>query len=520
MKRRSFLEFLGKGMVISPLAPSIISSCTQSGDYLSSAITGISPQFSDEVVLAEGLNYKILIKWGEAIGDGKRFGYNNDFTAFLPQGQREGLLWVNHEYVDPILASGFNPENARLKRQILAEMEMVGGSLLKLRKRQSWQVAIGHDENDRLTGSDEIPFEWPEPVAGASSATGTLANCSGGVTPWGTILTCEENYDLFYGEKDFANNDYVPSELQWEVFFPRNRTEHYGWVVEYDPASKTAKKHIGLGRFAHECATVQELEDGRVVIYSGDDRNGGCLYKFISDEAGKISPGKLYVADTENGNWLPIDYGNEAMKALFENETEMKIRTREAAEVTGGTPLDRPEDIEIDPLDGSVLIALTNNKPQGNYFGSLLRLKELDGYDGLRFESDTYLAGGEETGFACPDNMAFDNAGNLWFTSDISGSTMNLPPYDKFRNNGLFVVAREGVNAGKVIQMASAPNDAEFTGPSFAPDGTLFLSVQHPGETSPSPGELTSTWPDGPGNLPKSAVIAITGDLMEAIAES
>ena len=520
MNRRSCLDFLGKGLVLSPLAPSIISSCTQSGDYLNSAIKGISPQFSDEVVLADGLSYKILVKWGQAIGNGKRFGYNNDYTAFLPQGNREGLLWVNHEYVNPILASGYIPENARLKKQILAEMEMVGGSILKLIKRQSWQVAIGHEENDRLTASSQIPFEWPEPVAGATVATGTLANCSGGITPWGTILTCEENYDTFYGERDFAENRYIASQLEWEVFFPKNRTEHYGWVVEFDPATKSAKKHVGLGRFAHECATVKQLEDERVVIYSGDDRNGGCLFKFISDNPGQISPGTLYVANTEKGEWLPIEYANVAMNNNFASETEMKIRTREAAKIIGGTPLDRPEDIEIDPLDGSVLVALTNNVAVGNYFGSLMRLKETDGYDGLTFEVDTYVAGGEETGFACPDNMAFDNSGNLWFTSDISGSSMNLPPYDKFRNNGLFVVVREGVNAGKVIQMASAPNDAEFTGPSFAPDGTMFLSVQHPGETSPSPGELTSTWPDGPGNLPKSAVLAITGDLMETIAES
>jgi len=517
MHRRTFLQFLGKGLIVSPIAPSILSSCSQSGDYLSSTIEGISPQFSDEIVLAEGLEYKILIKWGDAIGDGFRFGYNNDYTAFLPQGAREGLLWVNHEYVDPKLSSGYDPEKARLKSQILAEMDMVGGSLLKIRKKENWQVVIGHDANDRLTGGNKIPFEWPEKVAGSNEAIGTLANCSGGVTPWGTILTCEENYDLFYGDKNFENGDYFPSELEWEVFFPRNKTEHYGWVVEYDPATKTAKKHVSLGRFAHECATVKELEDGRIVIYSGDDQNDGCLYKYISDQPGQVSPGQLYVADTANGVWKLLSMEDNSLNSRFENETELKIRTREAAKIVGGSALDRPEDIEIDPIDGSVIVAMTNNQPKGNYFGSIMRLRELDGYDGLSFTTEDYLTGGEEMGFACPDNMAFDAAGNLWFTSDISGSSMNLPPYEKFGNNGLFVVMRAGVNAGKVTQIASAPNDAEFSGPSFAPDGTLFLSVQHPGETSPSPDELTSTWPDGPGNLPKSAVIAITGKLMSSI---
>ncbi len=516
MDRRSFLQFLGQGAILAPAVPSILSSCTGGGkEYLTSTIKGITPQARDEVILADGLEYQILAKWGDPIGNGLRFGYNNDFTAYLPQGDREGLLWVNHEYVDPTFATGFDPEKARLKSQILAEMEMVGGSLLKLRKREQWSVAIGNDANDRLTGSQRIPFEWHEKVAGAEEAVGTLANCSGGITPWGTILTCEENYDYFYGERDFETGQYYPSEYQWELFFPRNRTEHYGWVVEYDPNTKTAKKHVGLGRFAHECATVQELEDGRVVIYSGDDKNDGCLYKYISDEPGQIYPGQLYVANVQQGTWNPLEMSHPALKARFKDETEMLIRAREAAMLVGGSELDRPEDIEIDPADGSVLVALTNNKPKGNYFGSLMKIVETDGYDGLSFTADTYLTGGEDTGFACPDNLAFDASGNLWFTSDISGSSLNLPPYDKFGNNGLFVVAREGVNAGKVIQLASAPNDAEFTGPSFAPDGTLFLSVQHPGETSPGTDALTSNWPDGPGNLPKSAVIAVTGSLMD-----
>ncbi len=513
MNRRSFIDFLGRGIVMAPLAPSLLSSCTSGGEYLSETIEGLKRGTrSDAVNLIDGLEMEILIKAGDPISSNFKFGYNNDYIAYLAD---QKLLWVNHESVNPKLNPTYHPDNARLRKDILVEMQDVGGSLFRVQGRWgSWEVVQDDEANHRLTASDPIPFEWHEPVAGSDTATGTLANCSGGVTPWGTILTCEENYDLFYGDRDFETGEYAESELQWELFFPRNRTEHYGWVVEFDPKTKTAKKHVALGRFAHECATVKELEDGRVVVYSGDDQNGGCLYKFISDEAGQLSPGKLYVGNFSTGQWEEISYERAELGNVFPSETDMKIRTREAALLVGGTPLDRPEDIEIDPLDGSILVSLTNNKPEENYFGSLMKITETSGYDGLSFGYETYLAGGEETGFACPDNLAFDAAGSLWFTSDISGGDINQPPYESFGNNGLFVVPREGVNAGKVIQVASAPNDAEFTGPCFAPDGTLFLAVQHPGETSAGPQELTSNWPDGAGNLPRPAVVTIKGGII------
>ncbi|MDX1409709.1 MAG: DUF839 domain-containing protein, partial [Saprospiraceae bacterium] len=130
------------------------------------------------------------------------------------------------------------------------------------------------------------------------------------------------------------------------------------------------------------------------------------------------------------------------------------------------------------------------------------------------------LAGGEETGFACPDNLAFDLAGNLWFTSDISGSKMHAEPYTTFKNNGLVLVPRIGKQAGQVLQIASAPRDAELTGPWFAPDGeTLFLSVQHPGELTTSLDNMTSHWPEGGTSMPKPAVVAITGTMMRTIQQ-
>jgi len=129
-----------------------------------------------------------------------------------------------------------------------------------------------------------------------------------------------------------------------------------------------------------------------------------------------------------------------------------------------------------------------------------------------------FLSGGDESGFACPDNLAFDRVGNLWITTDISGSAMNQGVFKNFKNNGLFVVPRKGAQAGQAIQVASAPKDAEFTGPLFSPDfKTLFLSVQHPGELTRDLTRPTSRWPFGGDQLPKSSVITLQGPLLEQL---
>ena len=145
--------------------------------------------------------------------------------------------------------------------------------------------------------------------------------------------------------------------------------------------------------------------------------------------------------------------------------------------------------------------------------GQILKIEEAkDDKTSLTFTASVFKAGGEATGFACPDNMAFDPKGNLWFTSDISGSSIGKEPYASFQHNGLFMVPSYGVDKGKVIQVASAPVDAEFTGPQFSEDGTtLFLCIQHPGEGSKAIGDFTSNWPEGNGAMPKSAVITISG---------
>ncbi|MEZ4818861.1 MAG: DUF839 domain-containing protein [Bdellovibrionota bacterium] len=525
--RREFLEFLGYSsaaigavtMVGCKKKPS-----QQSLEQLKAIPAGLS---KDEVTLSPGFSYDVLIKYGDQINAKESFGFNNDYIAFLPKGRNKAVMWVNHEYPNPLFIHGNQNNATKTKEQVEAEMKAVGGSIVHLERNKAgqWRVDFTHPDNYCVNGLAEIPLIAEMPIEGTKTAIGTFANCAGGVTPWGTVLTCEENYHDMYGERVAYNKREIKSSkysYDWGKHFPYP-PEHYGWVVEIDTTQKTAKKLTALGRFAHEGATCINAKDGRTVVYMGDDKAGECIYKFISDQKGSLEKGQLFVADTANGKWLSLDIKKQpSLQKKFKNQTEVLIWSREAAKTVGATPQNRPEDIEINPVNGDILVALTNNKDTKDYFGSILRIQEKDGdHLATEFTASTFAAGGPETGFASPDNMAFDNNGNLWMTTDISGSAMNKHPYAFHGNNGLFVIPMQGESAGKAIQVASAPHDAEFTGPFFAPDGkTLFLSVQHPGENSRSLDSVTSHWPEGGSHLPKPAVIAITGPMLEKIASA
>ncbi len=542
--RKEFISFLGKATAGAMLIPPFIMKCGNtstpmnpdglSPEYLSRlrdlVLEGIAATDKDDLVLANGLNYHPIVRWSDSISDKDTFGFNCDFTCFIPLDEsnpNDGLLWVNHEYINSLYVSDYdewNEEQARTKAQVDLEMYNVGGSIVRIRKEDGkWQIVHNDPLNRRITAHTPMKLNWDHPVMGKTVAMGTLANCSGGITPWNTFLTCEENYDGFYGETVYdADNKAtkIPSDYYgWENYYD-NPPEHYGWVVEIDPKDGSAQKHIALGRFAHECCTLYQLEDDRIVAYTGDDSNSEHLYKFISSKPNSLKDGTLYVADTVNGKWLALDWeSQDVLKDKFKDQTEVLIRAREAAKLLGATELNRPEDIEIDPVTGHIFVSLTNNKDKGDYHGSILKIEEDGGaFDALSFKASTYIAGGEENGFSCPDNLAFDLAGNLWMTSDMSGSWMNKAdkPYMTFKNNSLFVIPRYGKDAGKVIRVASAPKDAELTGPWFSPDGsTLFLSVQHPGEQTRDKDKPTSLWPFDGDNIPKPTVVAITGDLIE-----
>lgn len=544
--RRKFISFLGKASLGIMATPPFLIACgntttpSRSEKLTDEALKKLNdlvleallPSDKDDLLLTKGLKYHPIIKWGDQISDQDTFGFNNDFTCFLPfdkNNPKDGLLWVNHEYINPLFVSDFdfwayeNPEAHRTQEQVDKEMYNVGGTIVRIKEENGqWKVVKNDPHNRRINGHTPIQLNWDTPIKGTSTVIGTNSNCSGGITPWNTFLSCEENYDGFFGETEYDENNnptHRPSRYGWEKFY-EYPPEHYGWVVEINPKDGTAQKHVALGRFAHECCTVYELEDKRVVAYSGDDANDEHLYKFISSKPGSLKEGTLYVADTVNGKWLALDWENQPiLKENFKDQTEVLIRARKAAKLIGATELNRPEDIEIDPITGNIFVSLTNNKNKGDWHGTIMKIEETGGaFDALTFKASTYKAGGEENGFSCPDNLAFDLSGNLWITSDMSGSAMNKAdkPYMPFKNNSLFVIPRHGKDAGKVIRVATAPKDAELTGPWFSPDGkTLFLSVQHPGEQTKDIKKPTSLWPFDGDNIPKSAVVAIQGDLIE-----
>lgn len=529
--RREFIEFMGRVSLTTGVLGSglpFLTSCASPSKQSPKALPfkPLSPSFDDDLKLAQGFEYQILIKEGDALNQ-QQFGSCNDFLAFIPLDKdQEGLLWVNHEYFIPLFTSGYSKKanHRKTAKQIELEKKTVGGSILHIKKQNhQWTLVQNSRYNRRLDATTPIPFSGDTKIQGSSIAVGTLANCAGGVTPWNTILSCEENYHQFYGEVSFKNKKRVfsPSRhsLSWtDIDSPP--PEHYGWVVEIDPKTGQAQKHTALGRFAHEGATCVQAKDGRTVVYMGDDKENECFYKFVSKKPNDLSEGILYVANLEKKKWIALDLKNPLLKDKFETELDLKIRTREAAALVGGTKLDRPEDCEIDPHNRAIYLCCTNNDPQGRHHGVILKFVENDNdFTSEDFTVSEFFTGG--TSFSCPDNLAFDSRGNMWMTSDMAGKKIGTPPYEKFGNNALYYIPLEGEHAGQAFQVASAPKDAEFTGPCFSPDGkTLFLSVQHPGERTQDLRHPESRWPLHGSHLPLSSVVQISGPALEALTNS
>ncbi|MBU8905800.1 PhoX family protein [Desertibacillus haloalkaliphilus] len=542
--RRKFLTYVGTGMtglaVASTGLPALTSTVT-AADMAKESYFGFSnnkkghgltfkpidPTDIDELVLPKGYTYDVIAAYGDVINEkGDTFGFNCDFTMYLPiDGSNRGLLLVNHEYTNPLFVEG-DVSNGYSYNQIQKLLYNQGLSIIEVYKDKNgtWNMDTESTYARRISGL--APFQLTGPAAGtpavngAKTVQGTYANCSGGATLWGTVLSCEENWE---STTEKAGLD----------------TTHYGWVVEVDPFDATDKafkprKHTALGRFHHENCAMGLADDGRVVVYSGDDKRGSCVYKYISkhtfnENKGKensklLEEGTLYAANMEKGEWiaLTIEAVREAAKEgeelldKFQTQADVLVHAHDAAMLLGGTPTDRPEDIEISPIDKSIFIAHTNNysSTTSNFHGHITRFIETgDDLGSLTFEFEIFAAGGNQSGFSAPDNLDFDADGNLWTVTDISTSRLNKDAWTNFKNNGVFVIPTTGKDKGEAFQFASAPVEAEATGPWFTPDEkTLFLSIQHPGERSESLQHLTSTWPHRPGDtIPRPSVVAIRG---------
>ncbi len=548
MNRRTFLSYLGTGAAALAAASAGLgtlegkaSALSSTADHLfgfgTNRVTGffdpIQPSKEDKLVLPNRFKYDVVAAFDDIINPaGEKFGQGCDYNAYFPlEGSNRGLLVTNHEYTN-IFSLGPIHNDQLTSAQVEKELYYQGMSVTEIYKDKegTWKLDPASKYARRINGFTS--FELTGPAKGsaalsqAAKVQGTFANCSGGITLWKTVLSCEENF----------------SETAQHAKL--NET-HYGWVIEIDPRDASyRKKHTALGRFNHENTAMGLASDGRVVVYMGDDKKDACVYKYISkgkfdpakgrSNASLLEDGTLYVANLKKGQWVPVTieavtkvlssdslkvpYGvnasKEELQKRYKTQAEVVTYCHEAALLVGGTPTDRPEDIEISPFDNSVFICHTNNDTHGNIHGHITRIFESgDNLASLEFDFEIFAAGGRQSGFSSPDNLIFDSNANLWVVTDISTSSHNKGVYKSFMNNGLFVIPTAGKDKGVAMQFASGPVDSELTGPFFTPnEDTLFISVQHPGENTTDLSKPTSTWPHRKGDkIARCAVVAISG---------
>ncbi|CAA9312018.1 MAG: Putative phosphatase [uncultured Frankineae bacterium] len=636
--------------------------------------TTVGPNVLDELVTAPGYAYDVVMRWGDPVVPGapafdidkqtpeaqaQQFGYNCDYIGFLPlagnrKGERRALLIVNHEYTDEQLMfrgvlSESAPTTADQKRIAMAAHGLSVVELQQVRRTGKWRQARLGGYNRRITAM--TPMRLTGPVAGSEyvrtsadpagrTVLGTLNNCAGGITPWGTTLHGEENFNQYFGTSAkitenakeprlarYGISTDKPPSRRWDEVDRRfdltsepNEANRFGYIVELDPydPQSTPVKRTAMGRFKHEGATIRIAEDGRVVAYSGDDERFDYIYKFVSkgiyDPAKGpaarahnmtlLEEGDLYVArftgdspaeeidgtgrlpgDEQfdgTGRWIPLVQNGES-KVPGKSVAWVLTFTRLAADRLGKqlddagdfpdpavpvvvqpalvpTRMDRPEDIQTNPVNGRTYAALTNNSRRttgpdeanpltqswafetnpagvgsyerrpGNRNGHVIEWTETDGIAGRDFywrifivagdpeKPETYFAGYDKTKvspMSCPDNLEFDAAGNLWISTD--GTVLSIvnarEGTTSGSNDGLFAVPTAGPERGHLRQFLTVPVGAECSGPQITPDGlSVFIAAQHPGETAGSTLERpSSTWPDrrAQGGFPRPSVAVV-----------
>jgi secreted PhoX family phosphatase len=553
--------------------------------------------------VAEGYDADVLMRWGDPVLPGApafdpmaqtaaaqrmQFGYNNDYVGYLPMPGSDpsshGLLVVNHEYTnEELMFPGLGRQDVKsvnfagMTRELVdIEMAAHGGSVLEIRKTDGkWSVVRDSRYARRITA--ETPIDISGPAAGherlrtkadgsGRHVLGMINNCAGGVTPWGTWLTCEENFNNYFlgdatahPEADKLKRYGVPAAAYaWGKFHDRfdlskepNEPNRFGWVVEIDPfdPNSTPRKRTAMGRFKHEGAAGIFAADKRWVVYQGDDERFDYVYKFVTArpvdterrEANKdlLDDGVLHVAKFAadgTGQWLPLRHGDGPLTAAngFASQADVLIDVRRASDLLGATKMDRPEDVEANPKTGKVYVILTNNtrrkadqvdaaNPRAdNRFGHIIELTP-DGGDhaATAFRWDILVRCGDSSiaavgatfssqttrngWFGMPDNLAVDSQGRIWIATD-GNSILKTG-----RNDGLWAIETEGALRGTSKHFFRVPAGAEMCGPFFTPDDeTLFLAVQHPGEAdeddpaaAPATFENPATrWPDFKAGTP------------------
>ncbi len=620
--RRSVLKAAGTGMgalvvgglAASPAAASSTAASRRPGSGVGTAsFKPVAPNIQDRVTVPQGYRSDVLIKWGDPVtrkakpfdvhkqtpeSAATQFGYNNDYVGVIPTGDKRALLVTNHEYTDEnLMFPTGSYDSATIKKIAIASHGMAVVEIIRGSRRGSWTtVDHRHAKRNRRITADS-PFQLVGPAAGDSRlrtsadpsgrrVRGTFGNCAGGTTPWGTVLSGEENFNGYFDNSGTLDPRYTASYQRygiagagrgWNEVDPRfdlakepHEPFRFGWIVELDPTDPTStpRKHTMLGRFKHEGANVAIARNGKAVVYMGDDERGDYIYKFVSRKTydarrgssarkhnlALLTEGTLYVARFTGdgsgdgiydgtGEWIPLTSHLQSFVSGM-SVNDVLINTRLAADKVAPTKMDRPEDIEPNPVNGKVYCALTNNSNRGTTFptdeanplatsmvrdtfggplhsasgnrnGYLLEISPKSGdHTATTFGWDLMLVCGDpdapETYFAgypkqlvspisCPDNVAFDEVGNLWIATD--GAVLGS-------HDGLFRVPVKGPQRGHVQQFLTVPIGAETCGPLISEDQqSVFIAVQHPGETDGATFEnQSSTWPHT-DSFPRPAVV-------------
>jgi len=572
------------------------------------AFNPISLSTDDRVRVPAGYTTSALYRWGDPVGHASgtpsfksdasntaaeqalQAGMHHDGIEYFPlpygsASSSRGLLVMNHEYTDDGLLhpDGFAGWSAE---KVSKAQNAHGVSVIEVELRDGqWSVVRPSRYARRVTA--RTPIRISGPAAGAAAlrtaadpagteVLGTINNCASGYTPWGTYLTCEENWNNY-----FVNAGTIPPEqrrygvndkgagYRWHEFDARfdagahsNEPNRFGWVVEVDPFDPQSRpvKRTALGRVKHEGAALALTADNRVVYYMGDDQQFEYIYKFVSRDAydrnnraanrDLLDHGTLYVARFDadgGGEWLELAHGKNGLTAEngFASQADVLIRTRQAGDRAGATRMDRPEWTAVNPLDKSVYCTLTNNSARNakgqpatdaanpraaNTFGHIIRWNERGGDPAAtRFNWNLFVLAGDPKlpdpnkhgniqgdAFGSPDGLWFDRGGRLWIQTDVSTSVLNRGDYAALGNNQMLCA---DVRTGQIRRFLTGPSGCEITGMAGTPDGTtLFINIQHPGETSsersdPAQPHAVSAWPDGPsGGRPRSATVVIRKD--------
>ncbi|WP_119289448.1 PhoX family protein [Azohydromonas sediminis] len=588
--------------LLAPLGAGTLAGCATAGGTAPPLLgfKGVPVSTADAVTVPEGYVTQVIAAWGEPVGvagampafrfdagntaaeQALQLGMHHDGLHYYPlDGSRRGLLVMNHEYTDDGLLhpDGMKTWGAEKVRKAQAAH---GVSVIEIEwKDGRWQQVRPSRHARRITAATPCAFSGP--AAGHALlrtaadpagriVLGTLNNCASGKTPWGTYLTCEENFAFYFKgperpdahQRRWGLRPGDPVGYRWHEFDERfdaskhpNEPNRFGWVVEIDPLDPTMTpvKRTALGRAAHEGATVATTKDGRAVVYMGEDARFEYIYKFVTRD--RIRPGgfaanhelldhgTLYVARFDadgSGRWLPLVHGQGPLTAAagFADQGEVLVKTRQASDLLGATKMDRPEWIDVD-RDGWVYCTLTNNSSRGgagqpavdaanpranNTMGHIIRWKEDGDFDGTTFRWNHFVLAGDPANdradakgnvngdaFACPDGLWVDARGVLWIQTDMSTSAMGKGDLARLGNNQMLAADPK---SGEVRRFLVGPVGCEITGATATPDGrTMFINIQHPGETpsersDPDQPRRISNWPDFRADgRPRSATVVI-----------